>query len=277
MSAVPDLPMPDGVLARLVEVPGGPLAVLDASPDGARATVVLVPGFTGSKEDFRFLLLPLAEAGLRAIAIDQRGQHESPGPDDPDAYTVEALATDLLGLVAALDHGPVHLVGHSFGGLVGRAAVLKEPTAFRSLVLLDSGPSALQGPRAAALPLMKQVLDEHGPDALWDASQALPTAKPQPPDVLAFLKKRFLAHAPAALHGMGDALTAEPDRVEELAATGLPVLVMYGEADDAWLPRDQDEMARRLGAPVVVVPGAVHSPAVENPSFTAEELIRWIG
>jgi pimeloyl-ACP methyl ester carboxylesterase len=274
MSGVPDLPLPRGIVHRQVEVPGGPLTVLDTGVDGP--TVVLVPGFTGSKEDFRFLLEPLAAAGIRGIAVDQRGQYESPGPDEPGAYTVDALAADLLALVAALDVGPVHAVGHSFGGLVCRAAVLKEPTAFLSLVLMGSGPSALTGRRADAMPFMRQILQEHGLLAVWQASQALPTAKAQPPDVLAFLEKRFLAGAPAALLGMGDALTSEPDRVDELAALGIDVLVMYGEADDAWLPHQQDEMADRLGAPVVVVPASIHSPAAENPTYTAQELIRWI-
>ena len=101
------------------------------------------------------------------------------------------------------------------------------------------------------------------------------TAKPQPPEVLAFLQKRFMAGPAAALHGMGDALVSEPDRVEELRATGLPTLVVFGEGDDAWSPSVQREMADRLGCPVVVVPESVHSPAVENPEVTVDALLRF--
>lgn len=276
MRAVPDVPVPNGVSKRFLDVPDGPLAVLDGTPESHHATVVMVPGFTGSKEDFVLLLGPLMEHGLRVVAVDQRGQHESPGLDDPARYSVHELAGDLVALVRGLDEGPVHVVGHSFGGLVVRAAVLAEPSLFRSVVLMGSGPSGLTGPRAAVLPVMKEILDQGGLFAVWEASQSLPDPNKHDPEVLAFLRKRFLASHPAALHGMGDALVAEPDRVDELAVLGLPLLVVYGEADDAWSPDLQTEMAARLGAPVVVVPDALHSPAAENPGFTARVLLDFL-
>src|SRR5947209_19202740 len=74
----------------------GPLAALDTGGDGERGTVLLVAGYTGSKEDFAPLLAPMAAVGLSAVAIDQRGQFESPGPDDPAQYSIDALADDVL-------------------------------------------------------------------------------------------------------------------------------------------------------------------------------------
>ena len=74
----------------------GPLAALDTGGDGVRGTVLLVAGYTGSKEDFAPLLAPLAEAGFRAVAIDQRGQYESPGPDDPAALHGRRAGGDVL-------------------------------------------------------------------------------------------------------------------------------------------------------------------------------------
>ena len=51
--------------------------------------MLLLPGYTGSKEDFAPILDPLAAAGLTAITVDLPGQHESEGPDEEDAYTPE--------------------------------------------------------------------------------------------------------------------------------------------------------------------------------------------
>ena len=72
---------------------------------------------------------------------------------------------------------------------------------------------------------------------------------------------------------MADALLTEPDRVAELAATGVPVLVAHGAADDAWTPAAQADMAVRLGARHEVVDRSVHSPAIENPARTLAVLL----
>lgn len=259
-------------------VRGTELAALVAEPAEPRSTVLLVPGYTGSKEDFRLLLQPLARAGHRVVALDQRGQFQSPGTTDPADYTAASLGADLLAVVDRL--GPVHLVGHSLGGLVSRAAALARPAAFRSLVLMSSGPAGLTGPRVDVLPLMRPLL-EQGMPTLVEAYDALNAADQRwlalDASTQGFLRDRMVASSAHALLGMADALVGEPDRVAELRATGLPVLVLHGDADDAWTPALQTEMARRLKAAHVVVPGAAHSPAVEAAGPTAAALLAFWG
>jgi len=272
--------LPPGARRTTYDVPGGPLAGVELLPGGEPyGTVLLVPGFSGSKEDFGPLLPELAAGGWRVVALDQRGQHESPGPDDPAAYTVEALASDVLAVADGLGT-PLHLLGHSFGGLVTRAAVLRRPDAFRSLVLLGSGPQALTGPRVDVLPFLPGVIESGGMAAVADASEAMsPTdnlGQPVPDAVKAFLRIRWTTSSPVGLIAMGDALCTEPDRVDALRATGVPVLVAHGALDDAWLPPVQADMAKRLGAAYEVVPGAAHSPNAEQPEATAKALLAFL-
>lgn len=273
MSVPSSIALPEGVEKATL----GELATLHATPAAsARGRALLVPGYTGSKEDFLHLLPLLASRGWDVAAVDQRGQWESPMPDDPALYTVESLADAVL--AAAHDLGaPLHLVGHSFGGLVTRAALLREPDLALSFTLLGSGPAALSGPRAAVLDYLRPILADGGIEGLWAASEAFAEADPRrrdvEPEVKDFLRARFLAQRPVALTAMAEALLSEPDRVDELkAAFGRPVLVAHGEADDAWSPAQQHEMAHRLGARYAVIAGSVHSPAAENPEHTGELL-----
>ena len=278
MSIPPSLTLAPGVSTAWLDAPSGPLAALVAAPpDGAPATgaALLVPGYTGSKEDFLPVLAPLAAAGHQVVAVDLRGQHESGGPDDPSAYTLDALAKDVAGLVAAFDRTP-HVVGHSFGGLVCRRAVVNglRPA---SLALVGSGPAALGGSRAALIEMMRPLLDEGGVAAVAEAADALDAADPRMATVAAevreFLARRLRASPAAALRTMGEQLVSAPDEVDELAAAGVPTLVAHGVTDDAWSPAEQRAMAVRLGAHHAEIAGAAHSPACEAPDALVAVLL----
>ena len=263
----------------------GDLAALVGEPSTGTTPappVLLVPGYTGSKEDFLPVLGPLARAGHRAVAIDLRGQYESAGPDDPSAYAIDALAKDVAGVLADLSGGPqgtAHLVGHSFGGLVTRAAVIGGARP-RTHVLVGSGPGAIPGRRRDIVPLMLQVAETDGMRALADAAAELDAADPRmagiAPEVIDFLHERWINSSPLALRVMGDELLSAPDEVDDLAAAGVRTLVVHGEADDAWPPDVQEEMAKRLGAEHVVIADSVHSPACEQPeAFVAALVAFW--
>ena len=128
--------------------------------------------------------------------------------------------------------GPAHLVGHSFGGLVSRAAALAAPHAFRSLTLLDSGPSAVVAPAADNLALLAQALPVVDLETIWAAKRQLeaPTELAPPRrEIEDWMHRRFLANHPTSLLRIAEQLLSEPDRVDELAALDLPLLVAYGE------------------------------------------------
>jgi pimeloyl-ACP methyl ester carboxylesterase len=273
------LRLPPVAKAYRLQTRRGPFAVHDATPpEGVRplGTALLVPGFTGSKEDFLHLLEPLTGRGWRTVAVDQRGQYETPGPADLAAYDLEELGRDVLALGEALGDGPWHLVGHSFGGLVARSAVLQDPRAVRSVTLLGSGPGAISGHEADKARLLEAALLQYEPSLIWEIVEAAAREEPGhdqvPQEVRQFLRVRFVSNTKAGLLGMVRALLATVDRTEELSKTGVPLLVAYGEDDYVWSPAEQADMARRLGAAECVVRGAAHSPAVEQAAATAAVL-----
>ncbi|MFC1412733.1 alpha/beta fold hydrolase [Streptacidiphilus sp. N1-12] len=291
MSTPPFLSLPATARSIRLATARGGFAALHGLPASGpvRGTALLVPGFTGSKEDFIALLEPLAAAGFQVVAVDQRGQYETGGPADEAAYGLGPLALDLLAVTDAVAgllpaaSGPVHLLGHSFGGYVVREAVLRraaEPSAalpWDSLTLMGTGPGAVAADEAGRAELLVSVLPPvMDMEAIWQAMKDLEAASENPPvlrpEIADFLHRRWLANVPEALAVMGRQLTLEPDRVDALAKVGLPTLVLSGERDYAWPVEQQAEMALRLGARYTAVPGAGHSPNAERPEATAAAL-----
>ncbi|MFJ6483007.1 MULTISPECIES: alpha/beta fold hydrolase [unclassified Streptomyces] len=275
MSKPPRLTLPAAARAYPLTTDRGSFAVHEAG-EPVHGTALLVPGFTGSKEDFIGLLEPLAAAGYRVVAVDGRGQYETPGPREEAPYAQEELARDVLAQVRALGADRVHLVGHSLGGLVSRAAVLRDPSPFASLTLMSSGPAAISEEQQARTKLLVAALEAMGDDmpGIWAAMRAHDPedAAADSPELAHFLRERWLATVPEQLIVTGRTLISEPDRVAELSRVDLPKLVLSGAVDQAWPVPLLDETARRLAARRVVVPGTDHSPNAEDPATTAREL-----
>ncbi|HEX7302450.1 alpha/beta hydrolase [Lentzea sp.] len=266
--------------AQRVDLPGrhGTIAALRApalGDDALRTTVLLVPGYTGSKEDFAPIIDLVADAGFEVVAIDLPGQQDSPGPDDEALYRPGPLGSvlaELIGKMAA-DGRKVLLLGHSYGGLVARAAVFAgAPVA--GLTLMSSGPAELPaGERRTVLEVGEHVLAEQGVEGTQKLNELRSSQNPAwaalPQELKDFYRARFLRSPAAALLGMGNGLRHEPDQVAKLAralrSSGTPCLVVCGDSDDAWSPAAQRDMAERLDADFAVLPGVMHSPNTEAP------------
>jgi pimeloyl-ACP methyl ester carboxylesterase len=290
VSTPTSLDLPDEVRRTTIRTSRGSFAALEAGPASGvceREAALLVPGYTGSKEDFLAVLGQLAGGGRRVFAIDMRGQFETPGTPDHDGYSAAALGSDITALLRAT--GAKHLLGHSYGGLIAREAVLASAGGeLASVTLMSTGPAALTGPRAEELRSMLGILGaqddlpaqaalQAGISDIWQSylePQAVAAGVPGP--IVAFLAKRMLSNDPNGLVLMARHLLTAEDRTAELARLrDLEILVMYGEDDNSWSPDAQEEMAARLGARRVCIPGAVHSPAVEAPATTAGTLTRF--
>lgn len=267
MSVPRTLVLPEGVAPVSLETDRGTFAGLEAKPSGSSlGHILLIPGWTGSKEDFTPILPLLAAAGFDVTTYDQRGQYETAGTPNAD-YTLAGFADDALSVRSRSGHSSSHVLGHSFGGLVSQQAVLSDPASWDSLSLLDSGPGALGDSPVRPLTRLIAAL---GKVPLLQIHEVREQGIKRPAQITRFLAHRFTSNDPASLKAMTRLLIDAPDIIDQVAELDLPVWVGRGADDDAW-PNDlQAAMATRLGTTIHVIKNAAHSPAVENPDGLME-------
>ena len=146
--------LPSGIRSRFVrDINGLRIHVLEAGFETrGRPLVLLLHGFPELAYSWRKVMLPLAAAGFRGVAPDQRGYGRTTGWDaeydgDLGSFRILNAVRDALGLVSALGHRDVALVaGHDFGASVAAWCALVRPDVFRSVALMSApfaGPPAL--------------------------------------------------------------------------------------------------------------------------------------
>lgn len=107
--------------------------------------VLLLHGFPVNSSCYDDVADRLHESGLRTIQVDQRGYSPGARPEGVEAYRLEALVDDALGVLDALDVPYAILVGHDWGGIVAWHLAGKHPDRFTGLVVASTGhPSAMR-------------------------------------------------------------------------------------------------------------------------------------
>ncbi|MEU8587575.1 alpha/beta hydrolase [Streptomyces sp. NPDC048664] len=122
---------------RMVDVNGIRLHVAE---QGSGPLVVLLHGFPESWHSWHRQFGPLAEAGYRVVAPDQRGYGSSDHPEDVDAYSIFHLVGDVVGLIRALGEEKAYVVGHDWGAPVAWHTALLRPDMVRGVAGLSVPP-----------------------------------------------------------------------------------------------------------------------------------------
>jgi pimeloyl-ACP methyl ester carboxylesterase len=225
---------------------------------GSGTPAVLVHGSLSSAVEEWPAQLPLADQGYHLIAPDRRGYGDSPAATGED-YRRDA--DDIAPLVddahSANGDGGVHLVGHSYGGLVAMVAAANRPEVVRSLALLEppAFAAARNQPAAKAIEDRVQAMWGDGvPDDQW-LMRFLSAIGTDPDDLASGALDEIVPRVPLVRDSRPPWDGELP--LAELAAAPFPTLVVSGGHAEGFEAMS-DELASRLGAARAVVEGAGH-------------------
>jgi pimeloyl-ACP methyl ester carboxylesterase len=104
--------------------------------------VVMVHGITGNLAVWHLHLVPALSARLRVLTYDLRGHGHSDTP--PTGYSPDAMATDLVDLLDALEIARPVVVGHSYGADIALYLAANHPDRVSGVVAIESALPALE-------------------------------------------------------------------------------------------------------------------------------------
>ena len=214
------------------------------SSDDAPA-VILLHGFPVTSAMWEPMIMPLANAGYRVIAFDQRGYSPGARPDEAGAYAIAELVSDVIAVADAVGVEKFHLIGHDWGSAVGWSTVLSHPdrvvswtglsiahpAAFFDALENDSDQQSRSSYFALfTMPLVPEALFTFNNlvvlRGLYSAMAPLEQAEYQ----TVFAEPRALTSALNWYREMDESFGANPQLINE---TSTPTLFIWGNRDEA--------------------------------------------
>jgi proline iminopeptidase len=227
-------------------------------------------------------LAPLSDS-FELVFFDQRLSGRSAPKVDPASVRIATFVDDIEALRVALDLGPIHLLGHSWGGLLAMRYGLRYPQNLRSLILISpmAASSELWLREEGVVAERVSDRDRQERDAV-SATEEFADGKPEAIEQMLRLSVRPQFHDPSKLRelqiyvpddyqdrsaqfgAMGVDLESF-DFHDELESLAVPTLIIYGAAEPGG-PIGGAAIDQRLpDSRRVTIPAAGHFPFLEQP------------
>jgi len=244
---------------------GVTVAHVDTGPETGMP-VLLLHAWGESRQSFD-RLLPALPAGVRVIALDQRGHGDAGKP--ATGYTLADAAADVVAFLDELGESSAVLVGSSSGGYVAQQVAVSWPGRVSGLVLVGA-PRTLQG-RPTFADEIDRLTDPVQADWVRDSLAWFPLHRAVPRWYLDDRVRdgtRVPAHVwKATFEGL---VTAAPPT--EQGPVTVPTLVLRGDQDELLAGEDQDLAAVIPQARTVVYEETGHLVLWEEPHRVAADL-----
>ena len=253
---------------RFVDLPTVRLWRIDSG--GTGVPVMLFHPRTGNSEFWQFTVPALADAGYRAIAIDNPGWGKSVAHDAKNPVPV-AETIDVL--IDHLELDAVHVVGTAMGGYVAMDYAAWRPERTRSLVIAASGLGLRNDPDYDAFRERAEIpgMDQQ-PSAIREIS---PNYRGMNPEGVARWKDIYNN---AQQEGAVRPPLRAPNTPKKLASLRIPTLVVAGGMDLVTPSGAMRLWSRHITAPkeFLVVPEAGHVLVWEQPEVFNQILIDFL-
>jgi pimeloyl-ACP methyl ester esterase len=240
------------------------------SSEGEGATVLFIHGWSVDSRIWA-QQLQFFSTKFRVVAVDLPGHGATPWQDLP----LSAIAQDFAGILAQPGCGPAHIVGSSFGGLVGIKLCELFPAQARSLVLVGSQPKFLQtddypwGLSKERLEKLRAQVKTDYPAIVPIFFRSLFTPKERASERFKWLqqfRKTDAVPSREALLLLLDRL-CETDLRQALAGIGVPVQFINGTADPICPGAVYEYLQARMpSARFDWLEGCGHFPFVSRPA-----------
>ncbi|HET6846767.1 MAG TPA: proline iminopeptidase-family hydrolase [Anaerolineales bacterium] len=219
-----------------------------------RAPVLCLHGGPGSGHFYLEPLEALAEDGRQVIFYDQLGCGNSDVPEDLSLHTVDLYVDEVDAVRLALGLESVHILGHSWGGMLAMQYALTQPHGLRSLILSNTGASMPQWMAEDAILLaqlpekVQQTLKNHESAGTTDSDEYKlagaefyrrhASLRVQPrPECLKRMQGKPGEHIYKYMWGPGEWIIsgtlANWDITSQLGEIHVPTLVLVGRHDHA--------------------------------------------
>ncbi len=254
-------------------------------------------GGPGCPHDYFEPLEAIAATGRRVVLYDQLGCGNSDIPTDSSTYTIALYLEEIDTIRQALELPRLHVLGHSWGGMLAMEYALKQPAGLASLVLADTAASMPQWVSemrrliADLPPEVQETLSRHETSGTTDSSEyedAVSTffrrhggGRIQPrPDCLNRLANKpgddvyHIMWGPSEWFVTGT--LKDWDITDRLPAIRVPTLIVGARFDHA-TPALAETMHRGIhGSEVVIFENSGHFPHIEETERYLKVLDRFL-
>jgi pimeloyl-ACP methyl ester carboxylesterase len=221
-------------------------------------------------------MMPRLARHHHVIAIDLLGHGGSEKPDS--GYAIENQADLVAAALGKLGVRGAEVIGHSLGGAVAVALAERSPQLVERLVIVDTLPDSSFGDVGVVgelpfQPVIGEAFWRLKPDFLIRNGLEVAFAPGYDvPDAFVEDVKRMTYSSYSGSREAFEDFTGEEQIPARVAATGKPLLVMFGAEEQIASEPAADLAAYRHAVPDArarLIPGAGHSPNVERPALTA--------